>query len=234
MSPSNTPDSESVGAVILAAGASRRMGGLDKTFASLAGKPLIQHSLDIFMACSTIDQIVLVCSKSNLKRGKRLLECGGYSRKVAICEGGSRRQGSVENGLVALKECQWVAVHDGARPCLEPKALVEGLRHALEHGSAVAAVPVTDTIKVADGQGRVVSTPPRQDLWAVQTPQIFRYAELVDAYKRIDEDVTDDASVIERAGGTVSLYRSSYDNIKVTTPLDIDIAELILKDRRCG
>ena len=233
MSPANTPDYESVGAVILAAGASRRMGGLDKTFAPLAGKPLVQHSLDVFLACCAVDQIALVCSTSNLKRCKKLLEDGGYSRKVAICEGGLRRQDSVENGLAALKECQWVAVHDGARPCLQVETLEKGLRHAFEHGSAVAAVPVTDTIKVADGQGRVVTTPPRQDLWTVQTPQIFRYAELVDAYKRIEEDVTDDASLIERAGGTVSLYQGSYDNIKVTGPLDIDIAEMILRRRRC-
>ncbi len=233
MSRSTTPEHEPAGAVILAAGASRRMGGLDKTFASLAGKPLVQHSLDIFLACSAVDRIALVCSQANLQSCKKLLEGGGYSRKVSICEGGARRQDSVANGLAVLQGCQWVAVHDGARPCLRPETLEQGLRHALEHGSAVAAVPVTDTIKVADSEGRVVDTPPRQDLWAVQTPQIFRYDELVEAYERIEEDVTDDASLIERAGGTVSLYRGSYDNIKVTGPLDIEIAELILRSRPC-
>lgn len=235
MSVSETPVSESVGAVILAAGASQRMGGIDKTFAFLAGKPLIQHSLDIFLACPSIDRITLVCSKSNLERCESLIESGGYPPKVTICQGGPRRQDSVKRGLSELKGCQWVVIHDGARPCIELEVLEQGLRHAFKYGSAVAAVPVTDTIKVADSRGRVISTPSKHDLWAVQTPQIFRYAELEKAYQQSDHDVTDDASLIEKAGGGVSLYLSSYDNIKVTEPLDISIAELILQNRneRC-
>ncbi|MFQ5934508.1 MAG: 2-C-methyl-D-erythritol 4-phosphate cytidylyltransferase [Dehalococcoidia bacterium] len=221
----------SIGAVVLAAGLSQRMGGIDKPFALLRGRPLILHSLDVFQSCSHISQIVLVLAESSIDKAQKLVGEMVYSKSVSICPGGPRRQDSARNGLSALNECQWVVIHDGARPCIDLELLNGGICQAFEHGSAVAAVPVADTIKVADDQGYVVDTPPRRELWAVQTPQIFRFSELKRAYEQIDDDVTDDATLVERSGGKVKLYQGSPENIKVTTPHDLSIAEMILSKR---
>ena len=218
----------SIGVVILAAGLSQRMGGVDKNFALLRGKPLLFHSLEVFQACSSIQQIVVVLGKSNLDRGKTLLEAGGYPKNVSVCPGGPRRQDSARCGLAALRDCHWVVIHDAARPCLDLDLLKRGIAHALEHGNAVAAVPVTDTIKVVDAQGYVVHTPPRQELWAVQTPQIFPFDQLRKAYEDGQEEATDDATLVERLGGKVKLYPGSHDNIKVATIQDLTLAEMIL------
>ena len=221
----------SVGAIILAAGLSQRMSGVDKTYAPLLGKPLISHSLDTFLKSPCIQRIVLVLAEPNLDRGRSLIDEKGNSEKVSVCAGGARRQDSARCGLTALGECQWVVIHDGARPCIDPDLLERGISHALEHGNAVAAVPVTDTIKAADGEGSVIRTLSRRDLWAVQTPQIFPYSQLKEAYKHVEEEATDDAALVERLGGRVKLYLGSYENIKVTTPQDLSMAELILSRR---
>ncbi|MFQ5874906.1 MAG: 2-C-methyl-D-erythritol 4-phosphate cytidylyltransferase, partial [Dehalococcoidia bacterium] len=169
---SSGEDNPSIGAMILAAGLSRRMGGTDKTFALLSGKPLVLHSLEVFQACSFISRTVLVLAGPNLDKGRRLIDKRGYKERVSICLGGPHRQDSARCGLALLEGCEWVVVHDGARPCLDLDTLNRGISNALEHGNAVAAVPVVDTIKVADDEGHVVRTPPRQELWAAQTPQI--------------------------------------------------------------
>ncbi|MEE9199005.1 MAG: 2-C-methyl-D-erythritol 4-phosphate cytidylyltransferase, partial [Dehalococcoidia bacterium] len=155
-----------------------------------------------------------------------------YPKKVSVCSGGRRRQDSARAGLSALGECGWVVVHDGARPCIEPDLLERGISHAMKHGNAVAALPVTDTIKSADAQGYVTCTLARRELWAVQTPQIFPFHQLKDAYDSNDQDATDDAALVERLGGSVKLYLGSYENIKVTTSLDLSLAEAILARRK--
>lgn len=226
----NSPPS--IGAVILAAGQSQRMCGVDKTFAPLLGKPLILHTLEPFQSCATISRIVLVLSESNIEQARALIREETSAHNVFLCPGGLRRQDSARCGLAALGKCEWVVVHDGARPCLDQERLERGISHALKHGNAVAAVPVTDTIKAADSQGYVTHTLPRGDLWAVQTPQIFPFAQLREAYERGQGDVTDDAALIERLGNKVKLYPGSYDNIKVTTPQDLALAEMILAKRR--
>jgi 2-C-methyl-D-erythritol 4-phosphate cytidylyltransferase len=216
-------------AVIAAAGQSARMEGLDKLFAPLLGKPLLAHTLFAFESAPQIEAIVLVLSQDSLLRGKALVKEHRFQKVCAICPGGLRRQDSVWNGLQRVPPLPWVAVHDGARPCLTPEVIARGLEEAARFGSAVAAVPVNDTIKVvADGQVR--ETPDRSKLWAVQTPQVFQREALLDAYRRFrDTPVTDDASLMERAGHPVHIYLGSSTNIKVTNPEDLAIAETLLR-----
>jgi len=216
-----------VGAIVVAAGSSRRMGGVDKVFARLGGKPVLARVIDAFQRCNPIDQIVVVLSKQNLERGRRLVAEQGWSKVTEVYLGGKRRQDSVVAGLSRLKNCHWVVIHDGARPLVTVDLIERGLAEAEETGAAVAAVPVTDTIKVAGDDRLVKETPPRHNLWAVQTPQVFRFDIIAEAYRQAKEEVTDDASLVEQLGYRVKLYMGSYDNIKVTTPDDLAMAEVL-------
>ena len=216
-----------VGAVIVAAGRGERMGGVDKMFAQIAGKPVLARVVSVFQGCSLIDQIVIVLGEQNLERGKQLVVQEGFSKVTDVCPGGKLRQDSVAAGLGRLKDCHWVVIHDGARPLVTAASIEAGLEAAKETGAAVAAVPVADTIKVAADDRFVQSTPPRRSLWAVQTPQVFRSDIITEAYRKIRVEVTDDASAVERMGYRVKLYMGSYDNIKITTANDLALAEVI-------
>ncbi len=215
------------GAVIVAAGESQRMGGVDKVQALLGGKPVLARAVEPFQSCRSIDQIVIVVSEQNLERGKRLVAEQGWSKVTDVCLGGRRRQDSVLTGLRRLSDCDWVVIHDGARPLVTVGLIEQGLAEAGETGAAAAAVPVTDTIKVAEDDRIVHQTPPRQNLWAVQTPQVFRYPIIAEAYSQAKGDATDDASLVEQLGYKVKLYMGSYDNIKITTPDDLALAEVL-------
>jgi 2-C-methyl-D-erythritol 4-phosphate cytidylyltransferase len=216
---------QKVSAIIVAAGESRRMNGVDKVLAPLGGRPVISHVLGVFDSCQSIDQIVLVVNQKSLDACQKLV--AGLSTPIDICLGGKRRQDSVAAGLKRLKDCEWVIIHDGARP-LVTKALIEdGLKAAKETGAAVAAVPVTDTIKIAGDDRIVHQTPPRQNLWAVQTPQVFLPSIITKAYQQAKGEATDDAALVEQAGYKVKLYTGSYENIKITTPQDLLIAEAL-------
>ena len=214
-----------VGAIIAAAGSSRRMGEVDKMFALLGGKPVLARVVDVFQNCNLIDQIVVVVSKQSLQKCRQLVAEQGWPKVADICPGGERRQDSVATGLSRLRECNWVVIHDGARPLVTEDLICRGLAEAEKTGAAVAAVPVTDTIKVTGDDRIVHQTPPRQNLWAVQTPQVFRLDIINEAYRRVKAEVTDDASLVEQLGYKVKLYMGSYDNIKVTTPDDLALAE---------
>jgi len=218
---------QKVGAVIVAAGESQRMGGVDKVSALLGGKPVLARTIDAFQSCSSIDQIVIVLSEPNLEPGKKLIAEQGWSKVTDVCLGGRRRQDSVAAGLSRLSHCHWIVIHDGARPLLTVDLIEQGLAEAKETGAAVAAVPVTDTIKVVGGDRIVHQTPPRQNLWAIQTPQVFRYPIIAEAYRKAKGEVTDDASLVEQLGYRVKLYMGSYDNIKITTPDDLVLAEVL-------
>jgi len=211
----------------VAAGSSRRMGGVDKVFALLGGKPVLARVVDALQGCSSIDQIVIVLNKQNLAQGQQLVAEQGWSKVTDVCPGGRRRQNSVIAGLSRLSHCYWVVIHDGARPLLTKDLIYRGLTEAKETGAAVAAVPVTDTIKMAGVDRIVHQTPPRQNLWAVQTPQVFRFDIITEAYHRTKGEVTDDASLVEQLGYRVKLYMGSYDNIKVTTPDDLALVEVL-------
>ena len=216
---------QKVGAIIVAAGESRRMGGVDKVFAPLGGKPALAHVLHAFEGCDSVDQIVVVVSKANVERCQQLIAGERLSKPVEVCAGGRRRQDSVAAGLSQLDNCAWVVIHDGARPLVTKDLIERGLKAAQETGAAVAAIPVTDTIKVVGDNKIVYQTLPRQNLWAVQTPQVFRLGLISEAYRQAESEVTDDASLVEQLGYKVKLYMGAYDNIKITTPDDLLIAE---------
>ena len=215
----------------MAAGESQRMGGVDKVMALLGGRPVLARTIDVFQSCNSIDQIVIVLSEQNLESGKRLVAETGWSKVTEVCLGGRRRQDSVVAGLSRLKDCHWVVIHDGVRPLLTEELISRGLTEAEETGAAVAAVPVTDTIKVA-GEDRIVhQTLPRRNLWAVQTPQVVRYPIIAEAYRQAKGEAIDDASLVEQLGYRVKLYMGSYDNIKITTPDDLVLAEVLWQER---
>ncbi len=219
------------GAIIVAAGTSKRMGRVDKVMASLGGKPVLIRVIDAFQKCRSIDQIVVVLGKQNLAEVRRLVLKEGWSEKIDLCFGGRRRRDSVMAGLDRLDQCDWVVVHDGARPLVTASLINRGLKEAVETGAASAAVPVTDTIKVVGMDGVVRHTPTRDNLWAVQTPQVFEYEMITEAYRRAKGEVTDDTSLVEQMGYRVRLYMGSYDNIKITTPDDLVVAEVLLQKR---
>ncbi|MFC1846918.1 2-C-methyl-D-erythritol 4-phosphate cytidylyltransferase [Chloroflexota bacterium] len=218
-------------AIIVAAGRGKRMGGVDKVFAPLAGKPVLAWSAEVFQQSLLIGQIVIVLSKNNIEPGKKLVADMGWSKVSHVCAGGEERQQSVANGLELLEDCQWVLIHDGARPLISEALIKDGLKAAEKSGAAVAALPVTDTIKLADDDNFVIGTPPRKSLWAVQTPQVFQFDIIIQAHRLAGSMATDDASLVERLNHRVKLYGGSYDNIKITTPADLAIAETLLKRR---
>ena len=225
-------NSRRIGVVIVAAGISQRMSGLDKIFLPLADKPVIAHTLQAFGNLPTVDAMALVVSDKNLTAGAQILSELGLSKRVAITIGGDRRQDSVRNGLVLLSECDIIIVHDGARPFVNADIVDRGLLAVEKTGAATAAVPIKDTIKEVDTLDMmVVSTLERTHLWAAQTPQVFGYRQLKNAHESISYDVTDDASMIECMGGTVKLFMGSYQNIKITTPEDVVMAEAIYVSR---
>ena len=203
------------------------MGGVDKLFALLGGKPVLARVLDTFEQCQSVDRIVVVVSQENLERCQQLVAEQGWSKVTEVCVGGKLRQDSVAAGLSRLRECDWVVIHDGARPLVTADLIDRGLETARETGAAIAGVPVTDTIKIADDDRLVQRTPPRRNLWAVQTPQVFRFDIIAKAYRQAKGEVTDDATLVEQLGYKVKLYMGAYDNIKVTTPDDLAVAEVL-------
>jgi len=205
------------------------MGGVDKVFAPLGGKPALSYVLGVFEECESINQIIVVVSKDNLAKCRQLIAGSKYSKLIEVCAGGKRRQDSVAAGLDRLDECDWVVIHDGARPLVTGELIERGLEAAKETGAAAAAVPVTDTVKMAGEDRMVRQTPPRQNLWAVQTPQVFRADIISKAYQKAEGEVTDDASLVERLGHKVKLYMGAYDNIKITNANDLLMAEVLLK-----
>ena len=215
-----------LGVVIVAAGTSQRMVGINKLFAPLRGKPLLAWSVDTCQGYSLVQQIVLVLNDKDLARGQKLKKERGWS-KVTLCPGGARRQDSVREGLRQMRDCDLVMIHDGARPFLTPDLIENGLKEARKTGAAVAAVPVKDTIKLAADERLIGETLQRDRLWAAQTPQIFRFDVITRAYDNLTAEVTDDAAAVERLGYKVKLYMGDYKNIKVTTPQDLALARII-------
>ncbi|MCK4387619.1 MAG: 2-C-methyl-D-erythritol 4-phosphate cytidylyltransferase [Dehalococcoidia bacterium] len=218
-----------VGAIIAAAGGSERMGGIGKIFALLKDKPLLAWSVDTCQECDLVQQIVITLNSSNLEQGQKLARERAWS-KVTVCLGGTQRQDSVREGIRRLQNCEWVMIHDGARPFLTEELVRSGMEAAKETGAAVAAVPVKDTVKLADDGGLIVETFQRSKLWAAQTPQIFRFDIITRAYQELTTEVTDDAAAVERLGYKVRLYKGAYNNIKVTTPEDLALAQIIAQD----
>ena len=229
-------DSARAGVVIVAAGSGRRMAGddglpVDKMFLPLLGRPVLAHAVSAFEECPQVAEIALVLGEHNLEQGRNLAAREGWRKLKHVCLGGERRQDSVKAGLDRLHGCDWILVHDGARPCVTAELVAAGISRAWETDAAIPVVPLSDTVKRLDGDGRVVETPPRSELWAVQTPQVFRADLLRRAYASSLDDATDDASLVERMGHAVSVYPGSPENVKVTTQVDLLLAEAILSRR---
>ena len=216
-------------AIIVAAGRGERMGGVDKMLAPLCGKAVLAWAADACQQSPLIDGIVIVMGEHNIEQGRKLAAQKGWSKLIDICPGGQERQQSVANGLKLAGDCRWVLVCDGARPLLTEALIKDGLEAAAKSGAAVAAVPVTDTIKLADEENFVAGTPPRKSLWAVQTPQVFRSDIIREAHEKAQGMATDDAALVERLRYRVKLYMGSYDNVKITTPADLALAEILIK-----
>jgi len=220
---------EQTGAVIVAAGSSQRMDGIDKVFAPLGEKTVLARVVEVFQECESVDRIVIVLNEVSLEKGKKLAAGQSWTKVTDICTGGERRQDSVVAGLSRLNGCDWVIIHDGARPFVTGDLIKQGLETARETGAAIAAVPVTDTIKLAGDDQIVQGTPPRQSLWAVQTPQVFRFDIITEAYRQLKYEATDDARAVEQLGYKVKLYMGSYHNMKITNPDDLALARVLWK-----
>ncbi|MEJ2191602.1 MAG: 2-C-methyl-D-erythritol 4-phosphate cytidylyltransferase [Nitrospirota bacterium] len=224
-------------AVVPAAGLGRRL-GTNKAFAFLEGRPLLDWVLTTLEGVREVAEVIPALKRRDMQEGARLIEEGGFRKVKKIAPGGEERQDSVMNALRLIDgEARTVLVHDGARPLLTPGIVRAVLAGLAGHDGAVAAVPVKDTVKEA-GEGNLVKRTLRRDtLWAVQTPQCFPYETLLKAYEsaaRAGVRATDDASLVEREGGRVALVPGSYENIKVTTPEDLVVAEALLRKRREG
>ena len=222
---------KSCGAVIVAAGTASRMGGIDKVMASVGGEPMIVHTVRAFQNCDAIKQIIVVTRQDLIVPIMDL--CHEFDKVQAVMVGGSSRQESVEIGLGALSsDMKLVAVQDGARPLITDAVIDRTVRAAHTYGAAAPAIPVKDTIKEVRG-GIVASTPVRSALRAVQTPQVFDTDLLKGALKKAKDDgaeVTDDCSAVERMGMSVKIVEGDERNIKVTTPMDLKIAEILLEE----
>ena len=215
-------------AIVLAAGQGRRMGtDLPKQFLPLCGKPVLWYSLNCFQNSDLTDRIILVCGKEWIGYcEEEIVRKYGLSKVKTITEGGENRYDSVYNGLKACADTEFVMIHDGARPFITDGILRRGLLGAEKTGACVIGMPSKDTVKIADQDGFIKETPQRSSVWIIQTPQVFRYSLIREAYGQIMKsgtvNVTDDAMVVEQTLGTkIALAEGSYENLKVTTPDDL-------------
>jgi 2-C-methyl-D-erythritol 4-phosphate cytidylyltransferase len=218
--------------IVVAAGRSVRMGGTDKMFAPLAGRPLLAWTLRAFKNCDGIDRVVLVVAPGALDRARALVQEWRFTNVADIVAGGAERRDSVRAGLDVAVGAAIVAVHDGARPLVTPDLIAQGVALARQSGAAICAVPSRDTVKQAEGDPPLVrSTIDRASAWLAQTPQCFERELLLRAHEQPPSDATDDASLVEALGQGVRLYEGAFWNMKVTTPDDITVAEALLRER---
>jgi 2-C-methyl-D-erythritol 4-phosphate cytidylyltransferase len=222
-----------IGVVIAAAGQGKRMGGpVKKQFIELGGKPVLLHTLELFSGLEYIKEMIVVTAEEDVAQTQALVS--NYP-DVRVIPGGAERQDSVYQGLCKLGACEYVLIHDGARPFLSRPTLEKLIETMRVKRAAILAVPVKDTIKRTDDAGVVMDTPPRKSLWAVQTPQAFALSDIIAAHERARQEGflgTDDASLIERMGQDVHVVEGEYTNIKLTTPEDLVFGEAILKVRK--
>ncbi len=218
-------------AIVVAAGNATRMGGIDKVMAPLGGEPMIVRTVRAFDQCDAIREIVIVTRPEKIVEVMDL--CARFPKVLAVVAGGSTRPESVQAGINALSsKTKLIAVHDGARPFVTWQVIDRVVRAANTYGAATPAIPVKDTVKVVQG-GVVTETPDRSKLYAVQTPQVFDHNLLRAALKKAlieDASITDDCSAVERMGMSVKIVEGDERNLKVTTPMDLKIAEMLLED----
>lgn len=221
-------------AVVLAAGRGKRMGtDVQKQYLEIGGKPVLYYSLEVFEKSEIIDEIVLVVGENQSEYCQtEIVDKYGFKKVTAIVQGGAERYHSVWNGLQEVRE-GYVFIHDGARPFVDEEILKRAYDDVKEYQACVVGMPVKDTIKISDENGCVAETPERNLLWMVQTPQVFETELVKKAYQMLMEqqitNVTDDAMVVEQMlGSKVKLVKGSYENIKITTLEDLDVANAFL------
>ncbi len=229
-------------AVVLAAGQGKRMGtSVQKQYIELEGKPLIYYALRTFQESEIIDAVVLVVGKGQVSYAENEIRLKyDFSKVRAIVEGGKERYDSVWKGLKAVdlkQEDSYIFIHDGARPFVDEGILRRGYETVERFRACVAGVPSKDTVKVADQDGFAVNTPERKYVWIIQTPQVFEKSLIMEAYARLMEeehaDVTDDAMAVERMMKLpVKMFEGSYQNVKITTPEDLEIAKVFLRTKK--
>ena len=218
------------GAVIVAAGTASRMEGIDKVMAPLGAEPMIVRTVRAFQNCDAVKEIVIVTREDLITKITSL--CGKFDKVRSVVTGGKDRAESVKNGLNMLsKEVKLAAVQDGARPLVSEAVIDRTIRAAHTYGAAAPAIPMKDTVKVVEG-GIVTTTPDRNTLQAIQTPQVFDIDLLRGALQKAQTEgavITDDCSAVERTGFRVKIVEGDERNIKVTTPMDLKIAEMLLE-----
>jgi 2-C-methyl-D-erythritol 4-phosphate cytidylyltransferase len=223
-----------VWAIIVAAGTSQRM-GFDKLLSLIAGKPVIAHSIERFEQCDSIDEVMLVVRADRRAEFQKVVDAFEFTKVNRLVDGGSERHLSVWNGISELPAaCQIVAVHDAARPLVSSELISRSVLLARDCGAVSLAAPIVETIKRADPEQSVTGSVDRSGLWAMQTPQVFRFDWLLEAYKRIVDSgrsVTDEVSALQEAGYPVRLLQNTDWNIKITFPRDLDLAEKMMNLR---
>lgn len=226
-------------AVIPAAGQGKRLGGsIKKQFLTLCDLPIAVHTLTAFQTSPLIDEIICITSKDDLSFFERLVSDHSLTKVTKILPGGERRQDSIWAGLSCLAE--WsdrndlVVVHDGVRPLVTSQLIEKVIEAAREEGGAVAALPVTDSLKQVSSDKMILKSLPREKIWAMQTPQVFRLGILLEAYRRGAQqglEATDEAMLVENLGWPIRCVEGSIENIKITLPPDLEIAEILLRAR---
>lgn len=227
---------EKTTAIVLAAGQGKRMNSkVQKQFLKIQGHPVLYYSLKCFERSPLIQNIIVVTGKDMISYCKKeIIEHYGFTKVTAVVAGGKERYDSVYKGLLACRDCEYVFIHDGARPFITEEILERGMFGVRETGACVVGMPSKDTVKVSDEADFVRETPDRKRVWTIQTPQIFAYDLIKKAHESIRKkdmtSITDDAMVVEQETGVkVRLVEGSYQNIKITTPEDLDVAEVFLK-----
>lgn len=218
-------------AIILGAGAGTRMKtDKSKLLLEINGKTVLERTVETFSKIKEIHEIIVVCRESDLDSFESVLS----AYNISYCFGGDTRQQSVMNAVETIDECDYLIIHDGARPLITEKEIKDTLASAIQNGAAAVGVMVKDTIKVVDSNKQIVSTPDRSTLVSIRTPQIFEFKMYVDAVEKTKtdgKDFTDDCQLIEYFGKPVFTVIGDYGNIKITTPEDLPMAEGVLKMR---
>lgn len=224
-------------ALVAAAGQGKRMGAqCNKQFLAIGDRPVLAWTLQVFQGCPMLDNIIVIASPGEEEYCRQeIVAKYNFNKVKQVITGGLERQDSIYNGLRALSNgAEIVVIHDGARPLVTLDLIDKSITEARNHGAAIVAVKVKDTIKLGDNQEMVDKTLNRSMLWQVQTPQTFKYSLIMEAYQNaLNKGIagTDDASLVEALGNPVKLINGSYENLKITTPEDLEIAEAILRKR---
>ena len=234
MSDITEKDNILVSAVIVSAGNSTRMGGINKQFLSIDSIPVIVRTISVFEKTEAIDEIVVVTRESDIEDVKELINEYDFKKVSYVVAGGETRQLSVYNGVInTSSQADYIAIHDGARPLVTEKVITDTLEMAVKFGAAATGVKIKDTVKQVDDNNDIVATPDRTYLRFIQTPQIFNKSLYLDAVNNVENsrDFTDDCILIEEYGKTIKFVDGDYENIKITTPEDVELALNYIKKR---